>query len=181
MTENQSSLGKGYVQVYTGECKGKTTAALGLAFRAAGHGLRTYMGQFLKGQLYGELEAARMMQPYIVIEQYGRPGWVHVHESPEEQDIRAAQEGLGKAKEALLGGEYDIVILDEINIAQFFHLISVDDILDIIAAKPEGVELILTGRYAPTEVIAAADLVTEMREVKHYFQAGVRARDGIER
>jgi cob(I)alamin adenosyltransferase len=174
-------LEKGYIHVYTGTCKGKTTAALGLAFRGAGHGLKTYVGQFIKGQDYGELEAAKMIQPYITMEQYGRPGWVHIHESPEEEDIRMAQEGLRKAKEAMLSREYDIVILDEINIAHYFHLVSLDDVLDIMASKPDGVELILTGRYAPPEVIAAADLVTEMVEVKHYFQKGIRARDGIER
>jgi len=179
--ENQDFLGKGYVHVYTGNGKGKTTAALGLAFRAAGHGLRTYIGQFMKGQLYGELDAARMMQPHITVEQYGRPGWVHVHNPPQEEDVQAAQEGLRKVEEAMLSGQYDIIILDEINVACYFGLVSVDDVLDVIAAKPDGVELILTGRYAPPEVIAVADLVTEMVEVKHYFQKGIRARYGIER
>ena len=178
---NSNPLEKGYVQVYTGNCKGKTTAALGLAFRAAGHGLKTYFGQFIKGQHYGELEAAKLLQPYITMEQYGRPSWVHIHESPEKEDIRMAQAGLRRAKEAMLSGEYDIVILDEINIAHYSHLVSLDDILDIIASRPDGVELILTGRYAPPEVIVAADLVTEMVEVKHYFQKGIRAREGIER
>jgi len=176
-----ASLGKGYVQVYTGNCKGKTTAALGMAFRAMGHGLKTYIGQFMKGQEYGELEAAKMSQPYITIEQYGRPGWVHVNKPPKEEDVKLAQEGLRKAKEAMLSGKYDIVVLDEINTAHYFELISVKDMLDIIASKPEGVELVLTGRYTPPEIIEAADLVTEMKEIKHYYQAGVPARDGIER
>lgn len=182
MTSNTSGLlGKGYVQVYTGNCKGKTTAALGLSFRAAGHGLKSYIGQFMKGQHYGELEAVKMMQPYITIEQYGKPGWIHVHNPPREEDIQMAQEGLRRAKNAMLSGEHDIVVLDEINTAHYFHLVSLEDMLEIIAYKPDGVELILTGRYAPLEVIAVADLVTEMVEVKHYYQKGVQARDGIER
>ena len=182
MASNKSNpLGRGYVQVYTGNCKGKTTAALGLAFRSAGHGLKTYIGQLMKGQPYGELEAAKMMQPYITIEQYGKPGWVHVQNPPREDDIQMAQEGLRRAKRAMLSGEYDIVVFDEINTAYYFHLVSLEDMLEIIASKPDGVEVIFTGRYAPPELVAAADLVTEMVEVKHYYQRGVQARDGIER
>jgi len=174
-------LGKGYIQVYTGNCKGKTTDALGLAFRAMGRGLETYIGQFMKGQHYGELDAAKMVHPYITIEQYGRPGWVHVHKPPNTKDVQLAQEGLHKAAEAMLSGKYDIIVLDEITTAHYFELLSVKDMLDIIASKPDGVELVFTGRYAPSEVIEVADLVTEMKEVKHYYQAGVQARDGIER
>lgn len=177
----QKALGKGYTQVYTGNCKGKTTAALGLAFRAMGHGLKTYIGQFMKGQKYGELEAAKVVHPYIIIEQYGRPGWVHFHKPPKKEDVRLAQEGLRKTKEAMLSGMYDIIVLDEINTAYYFGLLSVQDMLDIIDSKPDGVELVLTGRYVPSEIVEAADLVTEMKEVKHYYQAGVQARDGIER
>ena len=179
--EGSHSLGKGYVQVYTGNCKGKTTAALGLAFRAMGRGLKTYIGQFMKGQYYGELEAAQMVQPYITIEQYGKDTLIHVQNPPHDEDVRIAQEGLARAREAMLSGEYDIVIFDEIVTGHFFHLISMEQMLEIIAHKPEGVEVVFTGRYAPPELIAAADLVTEMTEVKHYFQKGVIARDGIER
>jgi len=179
--EKPNPLGKGYVQVYTGNCKGKTTAALGLAFRAAGHGLKTYFGQFMKGQHYGELEAAKFMQPYITIEQYGKPGWVHVQKPPKEEDVRLAQEGLKRAREAMFSGKYDIIVFDEITTAHYFQLISLKDMLEIITSKPDGVEVIFTGRYAPPEVIAAADLVTEMVEVKHYYQKGVQAREGIER
>ena len=182
MTTNKARpLGKGYVQVYTGNCKGKTTAALGLAFRAMGHGLKTYVGQFMKGQHYGELEAAKMVRPYITIEQYGRSGWVHVQNPPQAEDIRMAKDGLAKAKQAMLSGQYDIVVFDEINTAHYFQLVTVEELLDIVASKPEGVEVIFTGRYAPSEVIAAADLVTEMTEVKHYHDRGVEAREGIER
>jgi len=174
-------LGKGYTQVYTGNCKGKTTAALGLAFRAMGRGLKTYIGQFMKGQHYGELDAAKMVHPHITIEQYGRPGWVHVRKPPNTKDIQLAQEGLHKATGAMLSGKYNIIVFDEITTAHYFELLSVKDMLDIIASKPDGVELVFTGRYAPPEVIEAADLVTEMKEVKHYYEAGVQARDGIER
>lgn len=174
-------LGKGYVQIYTGNCKGKTTAALGLAFRAMGRGLKTYVGQFMKGQHYSELDAAKMVSPYITIEQYGRGSFIHVQHPPREEDVHAAQAGLAKAKEAMLSGKYDIIVFDEITTASHFNLISVKDMLDVIANKPDGVEVVFTGRYAPPEVIAAADLVTEMVEVKHYYKKGVRAREGIER
>jgi cob(I)alamin adenosyltransferase len=174
-------LGKGYVHVYTGNGKGKTTAALGLAFRAMGHGLKTYIGQFMKGQHYGELDAAQRIPGYITIEQYGKDTLIHVKNPPDAVDIRMAQAGLIKAKTAMLSGKYSIIILDEIITAYYFHLILLDEMLAMILQKPEGIELIFTGRYAPLELIDAADLVTEMTEVKHYYQKNVNARDGIER
>lgn len=173
-------LGRGYTHIYTGNGKGKTTAALGLAFRAAGHGLRSYIGQFMKGQPYGELEAAKRLHPYITVEQYGRPGWVHVAVPPAEEDLRAARAGLEKARSAMRSGQYDLVVLDEILTAHHFHLLSLDEMLDLVGARPEGMELILTGRDAPPELVERADLVTEMREVKHPYQRGVLARAGIE-
>jgi cob(I)alamin adenosyltransferase len=176
-----NKLHKGYVQVYTGNCKGKTTAALGLAFRAMGRGLRTYIGQFMKGQQYGELEAARLIKPYITIEQYGKAGYIHVKNPPEPEDVEMAQKGLARARKAMLSGDYDIVILDEIITAHYFHLISIENMLDLIRSKPNNVEIVYTGRYAPQELINAADLVTEMLEIKHYYSQGVTARDGIER
>jgi cob(I)alamin adenosyltransferase len=170
---------KGYVQVYTGDGKGKTTAALGLALRAAGHGMRTYIGQFLKGQPYGELEALRD-HPLITIEQYGAPDcWVRRDQVPPEQVARACQ-GLARAREAMLSGQYDIVVLDEVNVALWFGLLTVEEVLAFLDQRPDGVEVVLTGRRAPQELIDRADLVTEMREVKHYYQAGVPARAGIE-
>ena len=175
------SFRKGYVQVYTGNCKGKTTAALGLAFRAMGRGLKTYIGQFMKGQLYGELEAAKKVEPFIIIEQYGKKGFMHVKNPPQQKDIDMAQKGLEKARQAMLKGGYNIVVLDEVITANYFNLVSLTDILDLINNKPEDIELVLTGRYAPRELIDAADLVTEMVEIKHYYQQGVAARDGIER
>jgi len=174
-------LEKGYAQVYTGNCKGKTTAALGLAFRAMGSGLKTYIGQFMKGQPYGELESAKMVKPYITIEQYGRKEFVHVKKPPLQQDIDMAADGLSRARKAMLSGDYDIVIFDEILTAHDFNLVSVDTILELVKSKPDRVEIVFTGRYAPQEVIDAVDLVTEMVEVKHYYSKGVVARRGIER
>jgi cob(I)alamin adenosyltransferase len=168
-------------QVYTGNGKGKTTAALGQAFRAAGHGLKTYIGQFMKGQAYGELKAARMMQPFITIEQYGLDTLIHVKNPPDPSDVAMAQNGLERCTRAMLSGNYDIVVFDEICVAHHFNLIAVEQMIDVVGRKPEGVEIIFTGRYAPREIIAAADLVTEMREVRHYYEAGLAARDGIER
>jgi cob(I)alamin adenosyltransferase len=167
------------VQVYTGNGKGKTTAALGLALRALGHGMKVYMIQFMKGDPdYGELRAARGLSGFT-IRQCGRPDFVD-RSHPDEEDIALAQQGLAHAREIVAGGRYDLVILDEINVAMDFHLISTESVLDLIRSKPRGVELVLTGRGAPERVIEAADLVTEMREIKHYYQRGKTARDGIE-
>jgi cob(I)alamin adenosyltransferase len=171
----------GYIQVYTGNGKGKTTAALGQALRAAGHGLRSYIGQFLKGQAYGELTAARRLAPEITIEQFGRKGFVHVTETPDEEDIRRARRGLERCRRAMLSGRYALVVLDEVNVALHFRLLSVKDILGFLDRKPADVEIILTGRYAPPALLRRADLVTEMKEKKHYYNRGVRARAGIEK
>jgi len=172
-------LSKGYVQVYTGDGKGKTTAALGLALRASGHGMHTYIGQFMKGQHYGELDALRD-HPYITVEQYGDVRCIRREEVTPEH-VAQAHQGLERAREAMLSGRYDIVVLDEINVSIWFGLLTVEEVLTFIEQKPPDVELILTGRRAPQEIIDRADLVTEMREVKHYYQQGVMARKGIER
>ncbi|MGB8952785.1 MAG: cob(I)yrinic acid a,c-diamide adenosyltransferase [Candidatus Aminicenantales bacterium] len=172
---------KGYIQVYTGNGKGKTTAALGLALRAAGHGFRTYIGQFLKGHWYGELASVKKLSPIITIEQFGRRGFIHVTENPEDEDIRRAQRGLKKCYEAMRSKKYRLVILDEINVALYFHLISEKDVHEFLDQKPEDVEIILTGRYAPASLVRRADLVTEMKEKKHYYQKNVKARKGIEK
>lgn len=169
---------KRYVQVYTGDGKGKTTAALGLSLRASGHGMKTYIGQFMKGQRYGELTALRD-HPYITIEQYGDIKCIR-HEEVTQAHIEQANKGLSVAYKAMISGEYDIVILDEINVAIWFGLISVKQVLDFLKARPETVEVILTGRRAPLELIELADLVSEMTEVKHYYSQGVPARNGIE-
>lgn len=172
---------KGYIQVYTGNGKGKTTAALGLALRAAGHGLRTYIGQFLKGQAYGELLAARKLDPLITIEQFGRKGFVHVTGNPDEEDIRRVRSGLEKCRRAMLSGRFAIIVLDEINVALHFRLLEEKDVLGFLDRKPADVEVVLTGRYAPASLLRRADLVTEMKEKKHYYALGVRARRGIEK
>lgn len=173
-------MNKGFVQVYTGNGKGKTTAALGLAFRAMGYGMKVYIGQFMKGQRYGELESAKRFSDCLKIEQFGENTFVHI-DNPEPKDIENARRGLLKVREAMNSGHYDIVVADEIITAVHYKLISEDEVLSLIKEKPENVELVLTGRYATQRIIESADLVTEMKEIKHYFQKGILARDGIER
>ena len=169
----------GYFQIYTGDGKGKTTAALGLALRASGRGMAVYFGQFMKGQDYGELRSLPTLDG-VTHEQYGDPGWVYKGKVTPVQQARA-KEGLERARAALLSGEYDIVILDEINMAIWFELIALDEVLDLVDKRPASVELIFTGRQAHPDLMEKADLVTEMREVKHYFNKGVPARVGIEK
>lgn len=170
----------GLVQVYTGNGKGKTTAALGLCLRAAGHGMRSRIIQFMKGQVdYGELFSIPRLEGLITITQGGRECFVS-KERPDPEDVRLARETLALAREAVVSNEHDIVVLDEVNVALDFGLIELADVLEIIDLKPPPMELILTGRAAPPEIIERADLVTEMREVKHYWKKGVTSRTGIE-
>lgn len=174
-------LERGLVQVYTGDGKGKTTAAIGLAMRALGNGLKVYMIQFMKGQIfYGELKIAEEYAPDFVIKQCGRPDFVNP-KNPDSIDIKIANEALEHVRDILKRGEYDIVILDEINVALKFGLVRLKDVVELIKIKPAHVELILTGRYAHPEIIELADLVTEMKPVKHYYDRGIEAREGIER
>ncbi len=175
---NEAKWKKGCVQVYTGDGKGKTTAAFGLALRAAGAGLRVFIAQFMKARDCGELHAFEKLSDQIAIKQYGREGFIHG--KPGEDDIKAAREGLEEAMLAIQSGDYDIVILDEANVAVDFGLFSIDDLLAAIDERPEDVELVITGRKAHPRLIERADLVTEMREVKHYYQDGLAARRGIE-
>ena len=170
---------KGYIQIYTGDGKGKTTAALGLALRAAGHGKKTYIAQFMKGQSYGELKSIQRIDE-ITIAQFGKDTFIHINQAT-AQDIQMARDGLDQATHAMNSGDYQIIILDEINMAVYFKLLTVDEVLEFIKQKPVEIELILTGRRAPEQFIKIADLVTEMKEVKHYYKAGVESRDGIER
>jgi cob(I)alamin adenosyltransferase len=171
---------RGLIQVYTGNGKGKTTAALGLALRAVGHGFKVFVIQFMKGNLvYGELESAKKLSPYLTIKQMGRETFVS-KTNPHPIDIKMAQEGFALAKKAIKSGEYDIVILDEINVAIDYGLIPLSDLLQLINSKPASVELILTGRNAKPEIMEKADLVTEMVERKHYYDKGIKARKGIE-
>ena len=176
---DRERLSRGYVQVYTGDGKGKTTAALGLALRASGHGMRTYFGQFMKGQQYGELDALNE-HPLITIEQYGQMRFIRREEVTSEH-VAQARRGLARAQEAMQSGDYDIVVLDEVNVAIWFGLLETEDVLAFLDRAPTGVEMVLTGRRAPDELIERADVVTEMRQVKHYYEQGVVARTGIER
>jgi cob(I)alamin adenosyltransferase len=170
---------QGLIQVYTGTGKGKTTAALGLALRAVGKGLKVYMIQFMKGDIeYGEITTAKSMANFEII-QIGRPDFVD-KANPAEIDIELANKALDHAREIIGCNKYDIVILDEINIAMDWKLIEVGKVIELIKSKPEHIELVLTGRYAPQEIIDIADLVTEMQEIKHPYNDGVEARDGIE-
>jgi len=171
---------RGMIHLYTGNGKGKTTAALGLALRAAGWKKKTLIIQFMKGQKYGELEAVKALSPYITIEQMGLDTFVHI-EGPTEIDCQMAQKGLARAREAMESGDIDILVLDEINVALYFRLLELSEVLELIDDKPSAMELVLTGRYAPHKLIERADLVTRMELVKHYFEQGVQARTGIER
>ncbi|WIF95333.1 cob(I)yrinic acid a,c-diamide adenosyltransferase [Caminicella sporogenes] len=168
---------KGYIHVYTGNGKGKTTAAFGLALRAACAGKKVYIGQFVKGMKYSEVKVQEYI-PTIEIEQLGRDCFIY--REPEKEDIEAARKGLEKCKKIVEKGKYDVVVLDEINIALYFKLFTLEQVLDMLKNKAEHVEVILTGRYAPKEIIDIADLVTEMKEIKHYYTKGVQARKGIE-
>jgi cob(I)alamin adenosyltransferase len=170
---------KGYVQVYTGNGKGKTTAAFGLVLRAVGAGLRVFIAQFVKNMKYSEIKALERLGDAVTLRQYGRGDFLK--RKPDEADIRAAREGLTEVREVMLGGGYDVMILDEVNIATYYGLFSVEDVLAFIEARPEHVELVLTGRKADPRIIEAADLATEMKEIKHYYHRGVKARVGIER
>jgi cob(I)alamin adenosyltransferase len=171
---------KGLIQVYTGNGKGKTTAALGLALRAVGHRLKVLVIQFMKGNIcYGELESSKKLSPYMTIMQSGRETFVS-KTNPDPVDIRLAQDGFDLAKKAIADEAYDIIILDEIIVAVDYGLIPLSDLLRLLDTKPDGVELILTGRNARPEILEKADLVTEMVEQKHYYRNGVSAREGIE-
>jgi cob(I)alamin adenosyltransferase len=172
------SLEKGYIHIYTGPGKGKTTAALGLGLRAAGAGLKVHMIQFMKGRRYSELDALEKI-PNFTISQHGRDEFVS-KENPEQIDIDLAQKGFAKAQEVIKNGKCDMVILDEINVAIDYNLVPLDDLLKLIEEKPEKLELILTGRYAHPELVKMADLVTEMLEIKHPYQTGVQARKGVD-
>jgi cob(I)alamin adenosyltransferase len=172
-------LEKGLVQVYTGNGKGKTSAAFGLALRAVGRGLKVYIVQFIKGGFdYGELYVVDKI-PNLKLKAFGRGKFV-TEKPAEKEDVKLAEEALKFAQEVVKSGEYDIVILDEINVAMNLKLIETEAVLELIRNKPKQVELLLTGRYSPNEIIKVADLVTEMKDIKHPFNCGNQARKGIE-
>lgn len=170
---------RGYIQVYTGDGKGKTTAALGLSLRAAGAGLSVYFAQFIKQGEYSEITALKSFSDRVTVEQFGRGRFITGTPAPE--DVAAARAGLEKVRAAMASGNYDVIVLDEANGAVQVGLFPVSALVEIMDAKPEGMELVITGRGAHEEVVARADLVTEMKEVKHYYEKGVAARTGIEK
>lgn len=192
---------EGYVQVYTGNGKGKTTAAIGISMRMVGAGGRVLFMQFMKGQAYSEQKILKSMAPDLIWEAIGKPFFVAKEGTISEEDLASygdgivvfppgqppkmyvdmVADGFARAAEAMASGEYDMVVLDEINCAMYFELISSDTVLAGLAGKAKKTEVILTGRMAPQEIIDAADLVTEMKEIKHYFASkGVTSRKGIE-
>lgn len=168
---------QGYIQVYTGDGKGKTTAALGVSIRSLVAGHRVYFAQFIKGVQTGELSLPESFPEFTIV-QYGEGRFIDGH--PDESDIVAARKGLEVCAEVLRSGVHDLVVLDEINVALHYGLFEVSEVLDALCVRAPHVDVICTGRYAPPELIEVADLVTEMKKVKHYYAAGVRARRGIE-
>lgn len=175
-----NKMEKGYVQIYTGDGKGKTTAALGLAMRAAGAGLRVYIGEFIKEMEYSEVGVLRDRMPEVTIELFGIEAGCIIGREVSEEDRIAARQGFERAKAKTLTGEYNVVILDELTIPVSLGLIPEEEILTLMREKPDHVELIITGRYASEPLIQAADLVTDMKEIKHYYREGVLSRKGIE-
>lgn len=177
--KNTSQKNKGLVIVITGNGKGKTTAAFGQALRAIGQGYKVFVLQFMKGRKYGEFIAAEKYLPDLTIDMYGLDSFV-MRDHPAAIDIELAQKGLDAARRAIQSGKYDLVILDEINVALDFKLIKLKDVVTMIKNKPSGLDLVLTGRYAPKEIIKLADTVSEIQEIKHHYNAGIKDRAGIE-
>ncbi|MGI6453602.1 MAG: cob(I)yrinic acid a,c-diamide adenosyltransferase [Syntrophomonadaceae bacterium] len=170
---------KGLIFVHTGNGKGKTTAALGLVLRAVGHGRRVFVAQFMKSEQYGEIKAIKDYLPNVTIAQFGRNTFIS-KDNLSPVDVEMAVKGLEKARKAVMSDKYDLVILDEINVAIYSNLIPLKDVLELIKSKPERLDLGLTGRYAPQEIIDIADLVTEMKEIKHPYAKGIPAKKGFE-
>lgn len=171
-------MSKGYIHIYTGNGKGKTTAALGLALRAVGAGKRVFVAQFVKGMKYSEVDIINNRFDEIEIRQYGLDCFIF--NAPTDADIEAARGGLNEVKSILCNPSYDLVILDEANIALYYNLFGVNELIDALRSRNDNMEVVITGRYAPEKLIEYADLVTEMKEVKHYYNNGVEARKGIE-
>ena len=168
---------KGFIHVYTGNGKGKTTAALGLALRAAGAGKKIFIAQFVKGMPYSELNMFEKIQE-INNRQFGTDCFIV--NQPTEQDIELAKNGLNETAAIIKSGKYDMIILDEACIAVYYKLFTSKELIKVVLSKPSTVEIIITGRYASEDLIEIADVVTEMKEIKHYYTRGVEARKGIE-
>ncbi len=171
---------KGYIQVYTGNGKGKTTTAIGQAIRALGGGLKVYFVQFMKNFQYSELSLLENIHPNFTIKRYGTDDFVFKKTPPDEKLIVEMRDGLKKTEQIMLSESYDIIILDEILVSIYFKIFKTQEVISFLQKKPEKIEIILTGRYCPNEIIKLADLVTDMKEVKHYYQKGVSSRPGIE-
>jgi len=169
---------KGYIQVYTGNGKGKTTAALGLTLRACGAGKKVLFTQFIKGDDYSEIKAIEKYLPSVTVKQYGLGRFISG--APLPDDIEVARQGVHELSEIISSGQYDIIVMDEANVALHHGLIDLDEFLGMLRTKADGTEIVITGRYAKPGILEIADLVTEMREIKHYYQQGVLAREGIE-
>ena len=167
-----------YVQVYTGNGKGKTTASLGLSLRAVCAGKKVFMGQFIKTVDYSELKAMEFL-PNFEIKRFGKSSFIFG--SPSQEDIQAAKNGLKEIEEKVTSGKYDIVIMDEVNVAIHYNLLTTEEVIDVLNKRKENTEVILTGRYAKEKIIEYADLVSEIKEVKHYYKKGIQARVGIEK
>jgi len=167
----------GYIHLYTGNGKGKTTAALGLALRAAGAGKKVFIGQFVKGMHYSELDALKRFSE-ITVKQYGRKCFIE--NEPVKEDIEAARKGLSDLAQLIPSDDYDMIIMDEVCIALYYKLFTVKELINVINNRTQNLEIILTGRYAPDELYEIADLVSEMKEIKHYYNKGIQARKGIE-
>lgn len=169
---------QGYIHLYTGDGKGKTTAAFGLALRALCAGQSVYIGQFVKSMKYNETAIDRLFDR-VTVEQLGRGCFIG--RDPEQVDIEMARRGLARCNDMMRSGDYDVVILDELTIVLHFGLLGIGKVLEVLRGRHPSTEVVITGRYAPQELVDAADLVTEMREVKHYYTQGVLSRDGIDR
>ncbi len=172
---------RGYIQVYTGGGKGKTTAALGLALRAVGAGLRVYFGQFLKARDCAEVVGLGLLGELVTLERFGSGRWVD-RSDPQAyaEELELGIRGLNGIRAAIQSGDYQVVVLDEILGALHKGVVGLEDVVELLKNKPSGVELILTGRNVPEEIVALADLVSEINPVKHYYKSGVPARKGIE-
>ncbi|MFM2293047.1 MAG: hypothetical protein RIS29_2860 [Bacteroidota bacterium] len=170
---------KGYIHVYTGNGKGKTTAAMGLALRAVGAGKKVYIVQYAKGMHYSELDSIAKYLPQITLKQYGLGCFIF--NAPKQEDVDAANHGLKEVEDIISGSEYDVIIMDEANIAVFYNFFTAEKLIEVLNKRNPKTEIIITGRYASDEIVEYADLVTEMKEIKHYYQQGVVARVGIEK
>jgi cob(I)alamin adenosyltransferase len=168
------------IQIYTGNGKGKTTAAIGQAVRAAGNGMKTFFAMFMKNYSYSELKSLEKLSEFIVIKQFANDEFVLEKKLPSDKLKIEVKNALAECEEKMKSGEFDIIVLDEAIVSIYFQILDLEDLIDLLKKKPENIEIILTGRYCPQELIELADLVTEMKEVKHYYQKGILARKGFE-